>query len=93
MNAIKTAQRMIAAEPDREASIVLSRLVLALETGGNFDLSALYGMDFEPFELAVEVIKEWRLDRYYASKGKLVDLSWQVREMQESAPKEQAPAG
>ena len=30
----------------------------------------------------MDILKEWRLDRYYASKSKLFDLSLQVTELE-----------
>jgi hypothetical protein len=29
----------------------------------------------------MDILKEWRLDRYYASKSKLFDLSLQISEL------------
>jgi|GEM_PF-4087088 len=30
---------------------------------------SLYALNLETFSLAMEILKEWRLDRYYAQKG------------------------
>jgi hypothetical protein len=38
-------------------------------------LSDLYQLDYDDFGLALEVMVEWRLDRYYASKLRLLDVS------------------
>lgn len=81
MNAIKRARRFIEQVPQDPAAQVLSGLVLALETEHSFQISDLYGLDLEHFELAIEILKEWRLDRYYAGKAKLFDLSLQVSEL------------
>ena len=40
-----------------------------------FELVTLYDLDYKSFQLAMDILKEWRLDRYYASKSKLYDLS------------------
>lgn len=78
MNAIKTARKMIAAQPTSEASRTLAQLVLALESEGSFGVTDLYKLDLEAFDLAIDILKEWRIDRYYAGKAKLFDLSMQV---------------
>ena len=83
MNAIKVARRFIETDPTNESAQILARLVLALESENSFELVRLYDLDYKSFQLAIDILKEWRLDRYYASKSKLFDLSMQVRELQE----------
>ena len=82
MNAIKRARLFIEQSPREPAALVLSQLVLALETEHSFAISDIYQLDLEHFELAIDILKEWRLDRYYAGKAKLFDLSLQVAELQ-----------
>lgn len=81
MNAIKEARRIITADPSNEGSRTLASLVLALESEVDFPLASLYALNLETFSLAMEILKEWRLDRYYAQKGKLLDVSYQVNVM------------
>ncbi len=78
MNAIKSARKLIAAAPESASARALSSLVLALESESVFDISSLYTLDHKVFELAIEILKQWRIDRYYAGKAKLFDLSHQV---------------
>lgn len=89
MNEIKKARRLIQADPLGESAITLACLVRALESEEKFDLGTLYRLDYDTFNLAIEVMKEWRLDRYYSGKAKLHDLSVQVadfsRQPQQSA--------
>lgn len=80
MNAIKEAQKFIAKNPQTEAARTLTQLVLTLESKEPFPLEKLYALDFEHFDLALDILKEWRLDRYYAGKSKLYDLSLQIQE-------------
>ena len=89
MRAIKKARRLIETQPSNDAAIVLSRLVVALESETPFALQSLYQLDYDDFELALDVLKEWRLDRYYSSKVRLLDLSVQLGEMRQASP---APA-
>ncbi|RYX92466.1 MAG: hypothetical protein EOO28_22295 [Comamonadaceae bacterium] len=77
MNAIKKARKIIQSAPDEPASGTLANLVLALETEGNFNLGQLYNTDLKTFELALDMLREWRIDRYYLGKMKLIDIARQ----------------
>lgn len=81
MHAIKEARRYIEKYADDASAEVLARFVLALENETNFPIADIYQLDYERFDLALRILKEWRLDRYYAGKGKLFDLSLQVANM------------
>lgn len=81
MRAIKTARKFIEANPANPAAKTLARLVLALASEEPFKLSDLYALNGEHFELAIDILNEWRLDRYYMGKARLFDLSWQVEQM------------
>lgn len=82
MKAIKQARRFIEESPQDRNARTLADLVLALEDNErSFDLASLYMLDLKYFDLALEILRDWRLDRYYAGKAKLFDLSWQVREL------------
>ena len=81
MRAIKTARKFIETNPAHASAKTLARLVLALANEEPFKLADLYAMNGEHFELAIDMLNEWRLDRYYMGKAKLFDLSWQVEQM------------
>lgn len=91
VNAIKEARRFIARRPEDDNARILASLVLALESDRSFELITLYQLDYKSFDLAIEVLREWRLDRYFASKAKLLDLSLQVDEL--SRLEDSVPAG
>ena len=78
MNAIKKSRRLIEANPATDTAKTLARLVRALESDEKFELGDLYKLDYESFALAIDVLKEWRLDRYYMGKAKLLDISVQL---------------
>lgn len=84
MSAFKEARKMIAADPQSKNAQVFSYLIVALEMGHEFLLSELYKMDYDAFKLALQLIYEWRNDRFFRSKVKLYDFAWQVREQGES---------
>lgn len=81
MNAIKKARRLISSAPYDEAAKTLGHLVRALESDESFDLGVLYALNYEHFDLAIEILKEWRLDRYYMGKAKLIDLAVQLHDL------------
>jgi len=81
MNAIKKARKFIEARPQSESAQTLARLVRALESDEPFPLGELYKLDYEKFDLGIDILKEWRLDRYYMGKAKLHDLSVQLGEL------------
>ena len=78
MNAIKSARKFIVANPASESARTLALLVLSLESETQFNVTELYKLDLETFDLAIDILKQWRIDRYYAGKAKLFDLSMQV---------------
>jgi len=75
MNAIKKARRLIESKPTSRPATTLARLVRALESDESFEIVDLYDLDFDHFNLAIDILKEWRLDRYYMSKAKLHDVA------------------
>jgi len=81
MNAIKQARKLIEGKPDSEAAKTLARLVRALESDEKFSLGDLYALDYDNFNVGIEVLKEWRLERYYMGKVRLHDLSVQMGEL------------
>ena len=80
MNAIKEARKLIARDPFADSAKTLVDLVLSLESKVSFPLERLYELDMNTFDLALEILKEWRLDRYFAGKAKLFDFAVQLRE-------------
>lgn len=80
MLALKKARKLIETRPESAAARALSALVVALETDKPYVLGDLYRLDYDDFGLALELMAEWRLDRYYASKVRLIDVSVQVED-------------
>jgi len=84
MRAIKEARKLIEQEPDSVSARTLARLVLALESEFDFPLSEIYALDYERFNLALRILQEWRIDRFYAGKARLFDIALQLSGMHES---------
>jgi hypothetical protein len=53
---------------------VLATLAVALANEREFPVADLYRLPFAEFELAIEVMRDWRLDRYYAARIRLLDV-------------------
>ena len=85
MRAIKEARKFIERKPENANAKTLSRLVLALESEADFPIADLYLLDFDQFKLALEILDEWRLDRHYASKSRLFDVSAQLAAIKSDA--------
>ncbi len=79
MSALKQARKLIEKSPSSKEAQTLSNLVVSLETDQAMILKEIYDLSYESFELAIDIIRDWRIDRYYASKVKLLDLSLQLR--------------
>ena len=85
MKALKKARKLIETSPESSEARILSALVVALESEAPFALNDLYKLNYDDFELALDLLKEWRLDRYYMSKVRLLDLSVQLESMGQPA--------
>jgi hypothetical protein len=74
LNAIRELRKHLQKDPSNPSAKVLARLAVALANEREFLLSDLYRLPFEEFELAMELMREWRLDRYYAARMRLFDV-------------------
>ena len=79
MSALKQARKWIEKSPTSKEAQTLSKLVVSLETDQTMALKEIYELSYDSFQLAIEIMRDWRIDRYYASKVKLIDLSLQVK--------------
>lgn len=90
MQALKDARKLIEQHPGSETASILSALLLALESDELYSIADLYQLDYDDFGLALALLAEWRLDRYYTRKAVLLDLSAQV--VQRGAERAAVPA-
>lgn len=86
MLAIKKARKLIENNPNDAAAKIIAALVLALESETVLSVQQLYSLDDKRFELALEILNEWRLDRHYASKLRLLDSSAVAQGLDVAAP-------
>ena len=74
MNNLKKIEKRILKNPDEPASQVFRELVKALDQKEHFNLTAMYELDYDDFQLALDVLKDWRLDRYAKTRKRLKAL-------------------
>ncbi len=87
MRTIKEARRLIERDPLSGEARVLSALVTALESESPFSVKDLYTLDEKHFNMALEILSDWRLDRFYLGKAKIFDVALQALEIQGKATK------
>ena len=75
MNRIKKAARYIYKNPTAPGAKALSDLAVAIENGGVYSLGELNDLNHEEFELAIGMIKDWRVDRHYLSKLRMLEIA------------------
>jgi hypothetical protein len=75
MRAIKQAKKLIEQNPNSAVGQTFSKLILSLESDIEFSVKALYSLDTAEFDLAIEVLKDWRIDRFYIGKAKAFDMA------------------
>ncbi len=73
MDAIKRVQRYLEHNRDTEQAIILRHLALSLAEERPFALAELYSLGMPEFELAMQMLDDWRLDRHYARRMRLLD--------------------
>jgi hypothetical protein len=84
MRAMKAARKRIEKDPTSPTGMLLTKLVLSLEGQGNFEIKDLYDLDFDAFDLAMQLLNEWRLDRHFSAKFRLMDMAVASTEFQHS---------
>jgi hypothetical protein len=85
MRTIKEARRLIERDPLSPEAKVLSALVTALESDSPFSVKDLYTLEERHFEMALNILSDWRLDRYYMGKAKIFDVALQALDIQANA--------
>ena len=78
MRAVKKIKRIIEQNPQDQASQIFSNLIKSLAKEVDFSIKNLYLLKTSDFQLAMEILQEWRLDRYYMGKAKVFDAALQA---------------
>jgi hypothetical protein len=69
MDALHKVLHKIHAEPAHPASAALKSLVESLDRGLQFDLASLYSLNYSDFGLALDLMRQWRLDSFRYERG------------------------
>ncbi len=82
MRTFKKIRRLIETDPFAPEARVLAALVTALESDTAFSIKDLYTLEEKHFDMAIELLSDWRLDRYYLGKAKVFDVALQAQDVQ-----------
>ena len=82
MRTIKQARRLIERDPLSNEARVFSALVTALESDNPFSVKELYTLDEKHFDMALQILNDWRIDRFYLGKAKIFDVALQAQALQ-----------
>jgi hypothetical protein len=74
LNAIRELRGYLQTNRRSKPAKVLAKLAVALADERDFPLADLYQLPMHEFELAIALMQDWRLDRYYVSRLRLFDL-------------------
>ena len=58
MQIIKEVRRFVESDPSNPAAQILARLVLALESESDFAITDIYKLDFNRFQMALQILHE-----------------------------------
>jgi len=68
---LKKINKYLRKNEGTEAARILTELLAALDTGSQFRLVQLYGLPYDAFEIALQLLKGWRLASYTSKLGDL----------------------
>lgn len=74
MNVLKQLEQRLISKPVDPDNAFFKSLIQALCHKESIDLASLYELPYDDFELAMAIMKRWRLDRYTKTKDRLREL-------------------
>ncbi|MEO8631583.1 MAG: hypothetical protein ABI612_26335 [Betaproteobacteria bacterium] len=75
MDALCEAIAKIQSDPGNATSATLGDLITCLDAGVAFQIGKLYSLNYSDFSLAIEILKQWRLDSYRCERGLLAQAA------------------
>ena len=75
MRAIQKVKKFIEKYPNSIEGLTFAKVILALESGEDFPVTELYELNSDDFDLAIELLRDWRIDRFYIGKAKVFDTT------------------
>lgn len=73
MNAAKRLKKLLDSGENSAQLDVLKTLVIALHQKQAFDLSLLYTIDYPCFQIALQLLDDWRLGQHLDTRSKLME--------------------
>lgn len=98
MNAAKRIKKLMDAGADPQQLETLKHLALALQLQQPYELHRLYEIDYPFFEIAIQLLQDWRLGHHIDARSKLIErLFGEYPELMlpseaEQLPEQPAPA-
>lgn len=74
MNTLKLLEQRLISKPADPDNAIFWSLAQALCSREKLDMASLYELSYADFELAMAIMKSWRLDRYTRTKDRLREL-------------------
>jgi len=74
MRAIQKIETFVESSPESVDAQALVRLILSLQAEAELNSSDLYKLNAEHFDLAMELLRDWRIDRFYRGRAKAFNL-------------------
>jgi hypothetical protein len=74
MNVLKQLEQHLLKDPQAPENQILGGLIKALCMGEDFKLTDLYDLNHTDFELALEVMKNWRTSRYTKTRERIKEM-------------------
>ncbi len=81
MRIIQKIRSVIEQDPLNQTAQLFNQLISSLEDELDFPLHELYKLNTSDFQLAMEILQEWRIDRYYVGKSKTFDVTLQALQL------------
>ena len=74
MRAIQKIETFVESSPESVDAQALVRLILSLQAEAELSSSDLYKLNAEHFDWAMELLRDWRIDRFYRGRAKAFNL-------------------
>jgi hypothetical protein len=81
VRAIKKVKKFIEKSPNSIEGLTFAKIILALESGEEFPVTELYKLNSDDFDLAIELLRDWRIDRFYIGKAKAFDTATHAKNL------------
>jgi len=81
VRAIKKVKKFMERSPESTTGLVYSRLLLSLESGEEFPVKQMYNLNSDDFDLAIELLRDWRIDRFYIGEAKAFDTATHAKNL------------